>query len=35
MPNTSNTIILCSDFGASLNLVAKETDNCSVNNYAT
>ena len=34
MSSTSNRIILCSDFSASLNLTAKETDNYSVDNHA-
>ena len=28
-------MVFYSDFGATLNLIAKQTDNCSVNNYAT
>ena len=31
--NISNTIIFCSDFGARLNLAAKDTGNYSVGNH--
>ena len=34
MSDPSTTIVFCTDFGATLDLHAKETDNCSQNHHA-